>query len=67
MTGAVTGWSIPVPRSHIGNRLRSLMTAMVTAGARRQDRPRRTSEPYYPALRDPMFEEAAMQREMYRL
>ena len=71
MTGAATRWAIPIPHTDIGHRLRSLMTAIVTARAaakaRRQDRPRRTTTPYYPERRQPMFEEAAMQREMYRL
>ena len=67
MTGAIMGWAIPIPHSNIGNYLRSLMTAMVTAGARRGDRPRRGRKPYYPGHRQPLFEEAAMQREMYRL
>lgn len=71
MTGTLTGWAIPVPHTDIGERLRSLVAAIVTARASaravRQDRPRRAAEPYYPALREATFEEAAMAREMYRL
>lgn len=71
MTGALTGWAIPVPHTDIGHRLRSLVVAIVTARAsaraRRQDRPRRAAEPYYPTFREATFEEAAMAREMYRL
>lgn len=67
MTGAAAGWAIPAPHRNIGNRLRALMTAIMTVGERCHDRSRRTSEPYYPGLREPMFEEAAMAREMYRL
>ncbi|MEZ0054015.1 hypothetical protein ABIA30_005054 [Mycobacterium sp. MAA66] len=67
MTGAVMGWAIPIPHSNIGSRWRALMAAIADANQRRQSRPRRTKKPFYPGHREPMFEEAAMQREMYRL
>ena len=67
MTGDVLGWAIPLPRSNIGARLRNAMDTAAHAVAHWRLPARRPREPYYPGHRLPMFEEAAMQREMYRL
>lgn len=68
MTGAVTGWGIPLPHNDIGSRIRAALSATIAnARERRRNRPRREPQPYYPAARPAMFEEAAMAREMYRL
>ncbi len=67
MTGTLAGWAIPVPHTHIGDRLRAMVAAMVNLDQRRLPRPKRSDKPYYPQRRPPMFEEAAMSREIYRL
>ena len=68
MTGAVTGWGIPFPHTNIGSRIRAATLAIIaSADERRRNHPKREPQPFYPAARPPMFEEAAMAREMYRL
>jgi len=67
MTGILAGWAIPVPHTHIGDRLRALFATLISVDQRRQTRPERSMQPLYPERRPAMFEEAAMAREMYRL